>query len=56
MFKTTRVQHTDPLIYLLDDRGKSISGAFYEHELYRAAYPDVYLMEKVLRRGEVYVK
>ncbi|XP_024882997.1 uncharacterized protein LOC112461831, partial [Temnothorax curvispinosus] len=45
--------------YLLEDyRGKSIAGAFYEHELHRVAYPDTYLVEKVLRRrgDEVYVK
>ncbi|KYQ51588.1 hypothetical protein ALC60_09309 [Trachymyrmex zeteki] len=32
--------------------------AFYEHELHRATYPDVYLVEKVLRRkgDKVYVK
>src|SRR5580765_3449494 len=36
----------------------SVAGAFYEHELHRANYPDVYLVEKVLRRrgDEVYVK
>ena len=55
MFKTAKVQHTNPVIYLLDDyRGKSISEAFYEHEL-RTTYPDV---KKVLRRrgDEVYAK
>ena len=54
MFKIAKVQHTDPVIYLLDDyHGKSISGAFYEYELHRAAY----LVKKALhRRGdEIYV-
>ncbi|XP_072746710.1 uncharacterized protein [Anoplolepis gracilipes] len=54
-----KVQHTNPVTYLLEDyRKKSIAGAFYEHELHHANYPDVYLMEKVLRRrgDEVYVK
>ncbi|RLU15422.1 hypothetical protein DMN91_012416 [Ooceraea biroi] len=47
-----------PVSVLEDYRGKSISGAFYEHELHRARYPDVYLVEKVLRRrgDKVYVK
>ena len=58
MIKIIKVQHTDPVTYLLDDyRGKSISGAFYEHELNRAAYLDVYLKKVLRRRGnEVYVK
>jgi len=45
-----------PAIYLLKDyRGKSV--AFYKYELHRA-HPDVYLVEKVLRRkgDKVYVK
>ena len=59
VFKIVKVQHTNPVTYLLEDyRKKSIAGAFYEHELHRANYPDVYLVEKVLRRrgDEVYVK
>ncbi|XP_036148389.1 uncharacterized protein LOC118647474 [Monomorium pharaonis] len=58
-FKIIEVQHTNPVTYLLEDyRGKSISGAFYEHELHCATHPDVFLVEKVLRRkeDEVYVK
>ncbi|XP_024867583.1 uncharacterized protein LOC112451907 [Temnothorax curvispinosus] len=59
VFKIVKVQHTNPVTYLLEDyRGKSVSGGFYEHELHRATYPDVYLVEKVLRRrgDEVYNK
>ncbi|XP_024878631.1 uncharacterized protein LOC112458992 [Temnothorax curvispinosus] len=59
VFKIDKVQHTNPVTYLLEDyRGKSVAGAFYEYELHRATYPDVYLVEKVLRRrgDEVYVK
>ncbi|XP_024875227.1 uncharacterized protein LOC112456729 [Temnothorax curvispinosus] len=59
VYKIVKVQHTNPVTYLLEDyRGKSVAGAFYEYELHRATYPDVYLVEKVLcRRGdEVYVK
>ena len=57
MFKIVKVQHTNPVIYLLEDyRGKSVAGAFYE--LHRVTHPDVYLVEKVLRRkgDKVYVK
>ncbi|XP_036144959.1 uncharacterized protein LOC118646367 [Monomorium pharaonis] len=53
------VRHTSFVTYLLEDyRGTSIVGAFYEHELHRATHPDVYLVEKVLRRkgDKVYVK
>ena len=59
VFKIAKVQQTNPVTYLLEDyRGKSVAGAFYEYELHRATYPDVYLVEKVLRRrgDEVYVK
>ena len=59
VFKIVKVQRTNPVSYLLEDyRKTSIAGAFYEHELHRANYPDIYLVEKVLRRrgDEVYVK
>jgi len=59
VFKIVKIQHINPVTYLLKDyRGKSIVGAFYEYELHRASYPDIFLVEKVLhRRGnEVYVK
>ncbi|XP_024888388.1 uncharacterized protein LOC112465190 [Temnothorax curvispinosus] len=53
MFKIVKMQHTNSATYLLEDyRGKSIVGAFYGHELHRVAYPDTYLVEKVLRRRE----
>jgi len=59
VFKIVKVQRTNPVTYLLEDyRGKSVAGAFYERELLRAADPDVYLVEKILRRrgDKVYVK
>ncbi|XP_036139528.1 uncharacterized protein LOC118644645 [Monomorium pharaonis] len=59
MFKIIKVQHTNPVTYLLEDyRGTSIVGVLYEYELHRAIHPDVYLVEKVLcRKGDkVYVK
>ncbi|XP_011050434.1 PREDICTED: uncharacterized protein LOC105143679 [Acromyrmex echinatior] len=54
MFKIVKVQHTNPITYLLENyRGKFVIGAFYEHELHRATHPDVYLVEKVLcRKGD----
>ena len=58
-FTIVKMQRTNPVTYLFEDyRGKSVAGAFYEHELHRATHPDVYLVEKVLRRkgDKVYVK
>ncbi|XP_026829456.1 uncharacterized protein LOC113562904 [Ooceraea biroi] len=59
VFKVAKVQRTNPAKYLLENyRVNPISGGFYEHELLRARHPDVYLVEKVLRRrgNDVYVK
>jgi len=58
VFKITKVQKTNAVTYLLEDScGKPVIGGFYEYELHRVANPDVYLVEKVLRkrRNEVYV-
>lgn len=59
IFKITKVQHTTPTTYLLEDaRYRPISGAFYAQEIQKTKYPDVYLVEKVLKRkgNKVYVK
>ncbi|XP_071640888.1 uncharacterized protein [Temnothorax longispinosus] len=59
VFRIVKVQKTNPVTYLLEDFcGKPIAGGFYEYELHRVANPDVYLVEKVLRKrgDEVYVK
>ncbi|XP_070167538.1 uncharacterized protein [Polyergus mexicanus] len=59
VFKIVKVQRTNPVTYLLEDYcKKSVAGAFYKYELRCATYPDVYLVEKVLRRrgDKVYVK
>jgi len=59
VFKITKVQKTNPVTYLLEDFcGKLVAGGFYEYELHRVANPDMYSVEKVLRkrRNEVYMK
>ncbi|KAL6418930.1 hypothetical protein ACFW04_011681 [Cataglyphis niger] len=59
IFQITKVQQTNPVTYLLkDSRNERIAGGFYEHELLRVSDPDIYLVEKVLRRrgDEVYMK
>lgn len=42
---------TNPATYILKDgQGNLIQGGFYQQELQRTRYPDVFLVEKVLRR------
>lgn len=51
LFKIKKVQITNPATYLLEDMQSSpIKGAFYAEELQKTANPDVYLVEKVLRK------
>jgi len=59
VFKIVKIQRINLITYLLENyRGESIAGAFYEYELHRVTHPDIYLVEKILRRrgNEVYVK
>lgn len=59
VFTVHKIRHTNPVTYILKDfNGEIILGGFYEPELTSVAHPDVYLVEKVLkRRGDrVYVK
>ena len=59
IFKIDKVQNTNPSTYILKDyQGKIIKGAFYTEELQKSRFPDLYLVEKVLktRGNKVYVK
>lgn len=59
IFKIAAVRQTKPVTYILEDlNGSPIKGAFYREELQKTKYPDVYLVEKVLRRNKnkAYVK
>lgn len=59
LFKVSKVKITNPVTYLLEDlEGSPIKGAFYEAELQQTKQPDLYLVEKVLRKrgNKVYVK
>ena len=59
IFTVNRVMPTSPVTYKLKDyQDKPIAGGFYEEELLETKYPDVYLVEKVLKkRGDrAYVK
>ncbi|XP_058789569.1 LOW QUALITY PROTEIN: uncharacterized protein LOC131663271 [Phymastichus coffea] len=56
IFTIDRVMKTVPFTYRLKDyQDKPIAGGFYEKELLRTKYPDIYLIEKVVRqRGDHY--
>lgn len=59
IFQIRKVQPTDPVTYLLrDSDGKDIAGCFYFEELQKTKFPDVYLVERILKRkgDSVYVK
>lgn len=59
IFKISKVQNTNPVTYILEDgQNEPIEGAFYQEELAKVKYPDVYLVEKVIKRkgNKEYVK
>ncbi|KAJ8911384.1 hypothetical protein NQ315_013519 [Exocentrus adspersus] len=60
LFKIVKVQITNPITYLLEDNMQEhpIRGGFYEEELQKTSNPDIYLVEKVLKRKgkKVYVR
>lgn len=50
IFKIVKVQHTYPVSYILEDyQGNKIKGGFYEMELMRTKYPNLYLVEKIIK-------
>lgn len=50
IFKIIKVRLTTPITYLLQDQsGQNIQGTFYTEELLKTKYPDVYLIEKVIK-------
>lgn len=59
IFKIIKIQITNPVTYLLEDlNGEKIRGGFYEYEIQKSLAPDVYLVEKIIRRSgkRLYVK
>lgn len=56
IFTVDRVRHTVPYTYHLKDyQNQPIAGGFYEEELQKTKCPDVYLIEKVVKkRGDNY--
>lgn len=60
IFRIRKVQYnTDPITYLLNDyQNREIKGSVYADELQSVKHPDIYLVEKIIRRrnGKAYVK
>ncbi|XP_034944947.1 uncharacterized protein [Chelonus insularis] len=59
IFTVSEVKNTHPVTYKLTDyQNQSIEGSFNEEELTKVLYPDVYLVEKVLKKrgNRAYVK
>lgn len=52
VFIVRQVIRSYPVTYFLKDRkGNLIQGCFYEQELLKTNYPDIYLIEKVIKRN-----
>lgn len=59
IFIVRQINNTNPFTYLLKDKGDNIiQGCFYEQELSKTKYPDLYLIEKVIKRkgNKLFVK
>lgn len=59
IFNVVKVNHTNPVTYHLEDKHKQIIlGSFYGYELQRTQFPDIYLIEKVLKKkgNKLFVK
>lgn len=59
IFKVIKVNNTMPVTYLLEDqRQNKVLGCFYEQELQKTMYPDIYLVEKIIKKcgNKLYVK
>lgn len=59
LFTVTKVNKTNPITYQLEDsRKQNILGSFYEQELQKTKYPNVYLIEKIIKKkgNKLFVK
>lgn len=60
IFRVRKIQYsTDPITYLLNDyQDKEVEGSVYAEELQLVRHPNVYLIEKIIRKrdGKVFVK
>lgn len=59
VFRVNKVRLTNPITYLLiDERGQEILGGFYQEQLQRVQNPDIFLVEKILKKkgNQIFVK
>lgn len=59
IFRVVKVNQTNPETYQIEDKHKQIIlGSFYGYELQKTKFPDIYLIEKVLKRkgNKLFVK
>ncbi|KAF2904461.1 hypothetical protein ILUMI_01701 [Ignelater luminosus] len=59
LFKIVDIKKVTPVMYILQDMyNNRILGGFYEQEIQKTNHPDVYLIEKVLKKKgkKLYVK
>lgn len=53
IFTIRKVQLTNPTTYLLKDvYNKDIKGGFYKEQLQKVKYPNIYLVERIIKRKE----
>jgi hypothetical protein len=53
IFKIVNVNKTKPVTYHISDKtGNVIQGGFYEEELQKVKHPDMYLVEKIVKRKD----
>ena len=53
IFQIQKVHITNPVTYSLVDVNKNmILGKFYEEEMQKVKYPDIYLVEKVIKKND----
>ena len=51
VFTVHKINPTVPRTYILkDDRGNILEGGFYEQEISKTKYGDIFLVEKILKR------
>lgn len=54
IFQIKKVNRTNPITYILEDtNGEEIRGGFYTEELQMVKHPEVFLVEKVLKKREI---
>lgn len=59
LFTINKVKETDPVTYHIQDQNNQpILGSFYQEELQKTNYPNIYLIEKVLKKkgNKLFVK